>query len=160
MAIVWIWKRKTYRHPIFSFWQDFIKNDHLTNLTQSRKSCVAQESNPGHCITGNQLNHSTLIRTAKGFSMIKSHVSAREQTYFLELLLKFCQLLPGLPGIGTLFRDSSVNGVFIFNNKIANQYDNHNQEAWTCNCIGEAWILTGGPVIPQFPSAVTIKIKS
>jgi hypothetical protein len=63
----------------------------LTNLTQSRKSCVAQESNPGHCITGNQLNHSTLIRTAKGFSMIKSHVSAREQTYFLELLLKFCQ---------------------------------------------------------------------
>jgi hypothetical protein len=28
--------------------QDFIKNDHLINPTQSRKSCVAQESNPGH----------------------------------------------------------------------------------------------------------------
>jgi hypothetical protein len=31
-----------------AYWQDFIKNDHLINPTQSRKSCVAQESNAGH----------------------------------------------------------------------------------------------------------------
>ena len=41
------------RNVLLTPWQDFIHNDHLINPTQSRKSCVAQESNPGHCITSN-----------------------------------------------------------------------------------------------------------
>jgi hypothetical protein len=54
-------------------------------------------------------------------------------------------------GTGTLSSDSSMNGISIFNNKNANQYDNHNQEAWTCTCFGDMWILTGAPGNPSIP---------
>ncbi len=29
-----------------------------------------------------------------------------------------------------------------FNNKNADYYDNHNQEAWKCNCFGDVWKVT------------------
>jgi hypothetical protein len=62
-------------------------------------------------------------------------------------------------GTGTLFSDSSMNGISIFNNKNANQYDNHNQEAWTCNCFGDTWILTGGPGNSLIPISSYYQIK-
>jgi hypothetical protein len=62
-------------------------------------------------------------------------------------------------GTGTISSDSSMNGISIFSNKNANQYDNHNQEAWTCNCFGDAWILTGGHSNQSIPISSYHQIK-
>jgi hypothetical protein len=62
-------------------------------------------------------------------------------------------------GTGTLSSDSSMNGISIFSNKNANQYDNHNQEAWTCTCFGDMWILTGGPGNPSIPISSYYQFK-